>query len=479
MKKILRNLFFYVKSLWSAWIKALNTLWYYKLGDIMERIKSNRFTHRILLGSVLFGLFFGAGNLIFPVNVGQLAGNNMNIATLGFSITAVLLPVLGVIFCATSESETLESLLVGFGKKYARFFNTVLLLTIGPFFALPRTATVPYEVGVSHLFPNINQKLGLFIYTLIFFAIALNMALRPGKVKEIIGKFINPLFLTCLFLFFVLFFVKTMGPIDPIVPDPAYGERAFITSFVYGYQTMDLLAALVFTYVVISVNDFSSDGNKRSAVLDLVYAGIFAGIMLMAIYYVLTVIAVSSRNIFDTAANGGIALGQIFNHYLGKLGTAFFVITITLACIKTATGLTIACANYFHSLFPKINYRQFVFIFITAGVFVANIGLTAIIYFAVPVLNFIYPLAIMHVIYGLIFKHENIVRNKYVLYFTMIGAILELIASFPNLIASSNLLTNTLALYHNLPLARFGIEWVNFTIIGLIIGSLISRIKSK
>ncbi len=445
----------------------------------MKKIISKRFMHRVVLGSVLFGMFFGAGNLIFPVSVGQNAGNTFTAATIGFTISGVLLPVLAVIFTATSNSENLEDLLSTFNKKYARIFTIALLLTIGPVFSLPRTATVPYEVGVRSLFPTLDHNIGLLIFSIAFFFVALLLSLKPNKIKETIGKYINPIFLTCLILFFIIFFLNTLGPVGSIEASEAYINSPTSTSFIGGYQTMDLLAALVFTYVVISVNDFDGDSSKRILIMDLVVAGLIAGLLLVSIYSILIYIGASSRNVFEIAPNGGIALGQIFNHYLGSAGTLFFAVTITLACLKTATGLIIACSDYFNQIMPRFSYIQFVYFFSLIGLVVSNVGLDIIIQFAIPVLDFIYPLAIMHVIYGLIFKNKDKIVNLSILYATMFAGVFEVIKGFPDFLAKSNLLTVITDFYTSLPLSNLGITWVNFSVIGLIIGIIISKVRRR
>lgn len=439
----------------------------------MKSISKKRFIHRIVLGSSLFGLFFGAGNLIFPVLMGQLAGKNYNLAAFSFILSAVLMPVLAIVYIAYSKSDSLEDLLAGFGTKYARFFNILLLLTIGPLFALPRTTTVPYEVGVRFLLPDFNHELGLFLYSSTFFAIALYLSLKPTQLKEIVGKYINPLFLTCLVLFFGMFFLNTMGPLSSITPDISYGnDTVFTSAFSSGYQTMDLLAALVFAYVIISVNDYSDARDSQGKLKDIVFAGMFAGVMLGLIYYVLIIIGVSSRNVLAVFDNGGIALAHIFNHYLGKAGTLFFALTITLACLKTAIGLIIACSNYFSSIIPKISYQRFAYIVTGVSLFVSNIGLNAIIKFAVPVLNFIYPLAIMHVIYGLIFKQRHPIVNRFVLYITMIASVLEVLGGLPILLSNSGVLSLIVTAYQSLPLGNLGLAWINFSILGIVLGYL-------
>src|SRR5690625_6158478 len=115
------------------------------------------FKSTLLVGSLLFGLFFGAGNLIFPVQLGQLAGANTLPATIGFLITGVGLPILGVIASALSKSESLYDMAQPVNRTYSLFFTCALYLTIGPLFAIPRTATVAFEVGMTGLIGEIGR----------------------------------------------------------------------------------------------------------------------------------------------------------------------------------------------------------------------------------------------------------------------------------------------------------------------------------
>lgn len=439
----------------------------------------SRFAHRLTLGSLLFGLFFGAGNLIFPISIGQESGSMMNVASVAFIISGVGLAALAVVYVAKSKACSLETLLKPYGSKYARFFNIALLLTIGPLFALPRTATVPYEVGVVTLFSGINHQFGLLIYSLLFFLITLSISLKPNMIKDIIGKFINPVFLTCLFVFTIFFFSNSMGAVGNIEPDLLYQANAFLPAFEVGYQTMDVLAALVFAFVVINSNNFDENSSIKDKVLDVVYAALITTILMSVIYVVLTYVGASSRNVFGIADNGGIALGLIFKYYFGSMGTVFLSLTITLACLKTSTGLVVAFSNYFSTIFPRFSYRQLVYFTTAFGYVVSNFGLTAIINYAVPVLNFLYPLAIMHVLVGLVFKDPSKVFLKSVLYFTMIASIFEVLKGLPNVIASNALLESLSTMYSSLPLAQFGIAWLNFTVVGMIVGYILTKVNGK
>src|SRR5690606_24204996 len=146
------------------------------------------------LASMLFGMFFGAGNLIFPVYMGQLAGSNVWPATIGFLITGVGLPLLGIVAMGISHSNGLNDMGNRIHPLYSIFLTCALYLTIGPFFAIPRTATVSFEVGLAPLLPDHQIKLSLAIFSLLFFIAVLWFSIRPSKILTWIGKIINPIF---------------------------------------------------------------------------------------------------------------------------------------------------------------------------------------------------------------------------------------------------------------------------------------------
>ena len=152
----------------------------------------------VFIASMLFGLFFGAGNLIFPIYMGQLAGANLIKAVAGFLITGVGLPLLGVTAIGITRSEGLIGLSRKVGKGYSMFFTCALYLTIGPLFAIPRCATVPFEVGVQSLLGEKNSSIALAVFSVLFFAAVLLFSLFPGRILTVVGKILNPLFLVLL-----------------------------------------------------------------------------------------------------------------------------------------------------------------------------------------------------------------------------------------------------------------------------------------
>ncbi|HRK99702.1 MAG TPA: branched-chain amino acid transport system II carrier protein, partial [Trichococcus flocculiformis] len=162
----------------------------------MDKKLSNK--EYIYIGSMLFGLFFGAGNLIFPVHMGQLAGQNLLPAILGFIMTAVGLPFLGIVAMGLSGKESLLEMASKIHPKYGVFFTAALYLTIGPFFATPRTATVSFEAAFAPYLDPSMTKMALFLFSLLFFIAVLWFSLKPSEILKWVGKVLNPIFLVFL-----------------------------------------------------------------------------------------------------------------------------------------------------------------------------------------------------------------------------------------------------------------------------------------
>ena len=164
------------------------------------------FKQRILAAATLFGMFFGPASLIFPVHLGQLAGSNVIPAAIGFLITAVSLPILGVAAIAVTHSDGLQGLANNIGKGYSYFFTCLLYLAIGPFFAIPRCATISFTTGIVPMLDGKNDALVLLIFSVLLFAIVLFCSLHPAGIKVWIGKVITPLFL----LFFAILVITAL-----------------------------------------------------------------------------------------------------------------------------------------------------------------------------------------------------------------------------------------------------------------------------
>ncbi len=426
----------------------------------------------IVVASTLFGMFFGAGNLIFPVHLGQMAGSNSWPAIIGFCITAVTIPILAVAAIGNTHSDNLMHLASKVGNRYSKIFTAALYLTIGPFFAIPRCATVSFTTGLEPLTGN-HPKIALLIFSFVFFALVMFFSLRPSGITTWIGRIINPIFLVFLAILVIVALINPGAPMSSVEPTEAYQNGALFNGFIEGYGTMDAIAGLAFGIVIINVvRDLgvSDDGDVAKATIK---AGVFTGI-LMAIIYVLTIImGAQSRGLFELSDNGGIALTQISNHYLGGIGQFVLAITITFACLKTAIGLVTSCGEMFVKLIPgKLNYRGWAMVFTLFSFIVSNVGLTAIITYAIPVLMLLYPLTITLVILALFEKAFG--KSKYVYMWVTIGALIPAVFDFFKTLGIESV--NTLG-GKIFPFFDLGLGWVVPSVIGLVIGLIMTKVK--
>lgn len=368
------------------------------------------FSSYFVIGVMLFALFFGAGNLIFPASLGQNAGSNVWIAITGFLLTGIGLPFLGILAMGYSGSRSLQDLASRIHPLYAIIFTSILYLTIGPFFAIPRTGAVSYEVGIAPFVGSGFEQLALGIFTIVFFGITLWFSLNPAKLIDRVGKILSPAILVLLFILLVMVIVKPMGIIE--APQDAYVNGAFMKGFTEGYNTMDALASLVFGIIVINAIRKMGVTSKRDTILATVKAGGIATLLLGVVYIGIAYLGATSTNMLGISESGGPVLSGAASHYFGVFGMILLAILISLACLTTSIGLTIACGEYFHSLIPKISYKLFVIVFSLFSFVVSNVGLSNIITFSIPVLMFIYPLAIVLILLTFaspLFKHARLV----------------------------------------------------------------------
>jgi LIVCS family branched-chain amino acid:cation transporter len=437
----------------------------------------------VLVGSMLFGMFFGAGNLIFPIHMGQEAGNHIIPATVGFLITGVGLPFMGIVAIGISKSNGLFDLASRIHPLYATVITVLLYLTIGPAFALPRTATVSYEIGLAPYISTSQQSLSLSVFTFIFFLITLLFSLKPNKILTWIGKILNPLFLVFLAFLIIISFLQPMGTVSNIVVHGAYENDAFFKGFTEGYNTMDALASLAFGIIVVQTLKDLGVKKPEHIALGTMKAGIVSIVLMGIIYSCLAYIGASSVGKYELSANGGIALSQIANYYFGAFGSVLLAIIVTLACIKTAIGLVTACSETFHSLFPNsLSYKAYAYLFTIISFLIGNIGLTQIITLAIPILMFLYPLAITLILLAflspLFHQHQSVYLVTTA--FTLIAAFGDALNALPSVLKSGEAVQALLHGYQGyLPFFDIGMGWTVPALIGLIIGWIWSIIKKN
>ena len=435
----------------------------------------------LAVASMLFGLFFGAGNLIFPASMGQLAGRNLWLAAAGFLVTGVGLPLLGVAALGVSRAEGLLGLSSRVSRGYGLFFTCLLYLTIGPFFAIPRCATVSYTVGIQRMLPETGQTLALAVFSLVFFGAVLFFSLRPGEILTWVGKVLNPLFLAFLAVLVLRALTAPLGAVSAIEPSGSYAGAALSTGLLEGYNTMDALASLAFGIIVVNAIRGLGVEEPGQVARSTVLAGVFSSLLMALIYLLVTVVGAQSRGAFPAAANGGEALAQIAEHYFGAAGALILAATVTIACLKTAVGLITSCSETFVELFPKgPGYRVWAVIFCAVSFLIANLGLNAILNYSTPVLMFLYPLSIVLILLtlgGRLFgNHPTVLR--WTIGCTAVAALADLLRTLPEGTRAVLHLEGVVTLAETwLPLCKAGFGWLVPAVIGLVIGLVLRRAR--
>ena len=437
---------------------------------------------KILVAGTLFGMFFGAGNLIFPVHLGQMAGQNALPAIIGFIITAVGIPILGVAAIGVTHSDGLQTLSGKVGKGYGIFFTCLLYLTIGPLFAIPRCATVSFTTGITPLLgADSPERLYLLLFSAVFFAFVLFFSLRPCKITVWIGKIITPLFL---FFFAALMLAALLAPgaaVSAVEPVEAYRSDAFFPALIEGYGTMDAIAGLAFGIVVIDVIRRMGVDNDDAIAEDVLSSGLLTGALMALIYVVSIVVGAQSRGLFELSENGGIALTQIAGHYLGGVGLFILAFTITFACLKTSIGLVTSCAETFTAMFPNgPKYGFWATCFSIFSLLVTNIGLNAIIAISLPVLMFLFPLAITLILLALLgnlYGHDTVVY-RWVTGFTLAAALFDFVKALPKAITETPVVSAVIGFADSyLPFFELGLGWICPAAVGLFVGLIFHRTR--
>ena len=421
--------------------------------------KQLTFKQLLTIGSMLFGLFFGAGNLIFPLMLGQQAGSNLYPAMIGFIITAVGLPLLGVNALGVTKRRDLYDLSTYVMPKLGKAFTLILYLTIGPLFAIPRLATVSHEIGVAPFFDGPGS---LLIFSVLFFAVVWYFSLSKSNIMNIIGKYFNPLFLLLIGSLIVLSFINPMGVASDQVAMAPYDARALSTGLQDGYNTMDAIASLAFGIIVIQAIKQLGITDTKTISNSVLKAGIISSILMVLIYAPLMWMGATQSSIFDPSTNGGEILAKIANHYLSGFGSIMLLITVTVACLKTGIGLITATSEILLVMYPnKFSYKTAVAVLIFLSLGIANIGLETIISLSLPVLVLIYPFTITIIILANLAPLFN--NHTRVYQWALIGAapfaVLDMINATP--FATNGIFQPILTAATNYwPLFSYGLGWL-------------------
>lgn len=420
-----------------------------------------RYIDQLVIGFALFSMFFGAGNIIFPPYLGLGSGKEWLIGFIGYYIADIGLAIMAI-FALIKNGGNLNNITDRIGKIPGEIMVAIIILCIGPFIALPRTGATTYEMLVVPLFGNVSPVIPIIL----FFGIALSLTLRESAVIDIIGKFLTPVLFIGLIVMIVLGMIHPIGNISdtPMMANPALeGINA-------GYQTMDVLAAMIFGIIIIKSVEEKGYKDEKLKYSTARNASIVAASGLLIVYFGLTYLGATVSEIFNLNINRSELIINISYGILGETGTIVLGIVVTLACLTTAIALITSTADYFHDLSNgKISYKLIASITAVFSAAIAMIGTDRIIAIASPILSLLYPGALT--LLALSFMKERI--SNFTLRFAVVGA---LTGSLCTLLYDHGV---PLDFVPHLPLNGTGLGWLLFAVIFGIIGTVLERINKR
>ncbi len=397
----------------------------------------------LVTGFALFSMFFGAGSVIFPVYLGMGAAHQW---FLGFNIffwVDIGVALLAILAMLLRDSDV-EGVMKPLGRIPSIIMISAIIVCIGPLLAIPRTGATVYEMAVVPIF----GEGGLMATSIIYFAIVLILSIKESAIVDILGKFLTPA------LFFGLMVLIIKGLINPIGPiaDQPLMENVYESGLIAGYQAMDVLAALAFGVLIVRIVEGKGYSSYSDKMRVIGLSSLLGASGLFVVYCGVTYLGATGSTLFSLDINQGQLLVQIIVLLLGSSGSIILGLVIALACLTTAVALVGASAAYFsRQSGERISYRAIVVLVCLFSAVMSNIGLSAIISFAAPILSIVYPGALVMIF--LTFFHKHLVNDN--IYRLAAGGaiIVSALEVFHSLGAPTGFI-------RELPLSVYGFGWV-------------------
>ncbi len=414
---------------------------------------------QLVVGFALFSMFFGAGNIIFPPYLGMGAGESWFTGFVCYYLADIGLAV-AAIFALLKHGGDISSVTGRIGKVPGTLMVSAMILCIGPFIAIPRTGATTYEMFVVPLLGDV----GSLIPTAIFFAIILLLTIRESAVIDILGKFLTPALFIGLLILIICGLVSPVGPIS----DTSQIENVVVEGINAGYQTMDVLAAMIFGIII--VKNVAEKGYTEARIKYRVArnSSLIAAVGLLVIYCGLTFLGATASTLYTLDINRSELILNITQDLLQYPGVIILGIVVTLACITTAVALVSASADYFAALSKgKLSYKLLTVLICLFSAAIANFGIDQIVLLAQPILNLIYPGALMLIILAFFSSHLSDYAVRGTVLGAMVGSLCEILYGWHV----------PLSFVPRLPLSEFGFGWLIFAVVFGIAGAVIHRLK--
>ncbi len=413
---------------------------------MVDEVKKTKFDW-LVIGLALFSMFFGAGNLIFPPSIGLAMGENWITSAMGFALTGIGLPVLGVL--TMNKVGNFENFAGGVSKLFFTMYSLLLMASV-VFTNTPRTAATAYELG---LLPNLGSfHISPVIISIVFFGVTLYMSINPSKAIDRVGKILTPTIVTIVLAMIYLGATnKIAAPGTPHVSDNAFGF-----GFSQGYQTMDGIMAGLFSMVILAeltVRGYKKQDERASIIKK---ASIVTGTGLSIIYLGLFYLGATANQHFPADISRAALVANFVTLFLGKYGNLIFGICVIAACLSTAIALTMVVSEFFSKTY-NMDYKKVAVVSCGLSAFMANFGVDKIVIIAEPILGILYPITIVLIFLGILGIDLQAVRRNCV----TVAGILALL----QIVVDSTDIAVMEAIYRSIPLSSQGFVWVVPTVV--------------
>ena len=426
-----------------------------------------------LIGLLLFGIFFGAGNLIFPAELGFRAGENFYPAILGFVLSGVGIAIITLVLGTMVKGGYKNEISIKVDPHYATAYLTVLYLAIGPFFAIPRTAGTSFSIGIAPV--TGTGRLPLFIFSAIYFLFAYLIAINPSKLMDRVGKILTPMFAMLIVILIVIgnmnFHAINQGEMSGVM-------SALKTGFLEGYNTLDALAAVSFCLIATSSIKTFGFSSKKEYIKIMTVVGIVTTIFFSTLYIGLGALGnkfgIPADVLADPNTNiGTYILSKSSYELFGSFGQVFLGAMTILTCFTTTAGLIVVVSEYFVDTFPRFKYKTYVNIFTFIGFAMSNFGLNTIIKISVPVLRILYPITIVIVAIIILNKFVRLSKSgmAVTVILTTVFSGIEVMGSVLKFKAINTVMSFFIG-------GDSGFFWINIAVLGIVL-SLLLRDKIK
>lgn len=426
-----------------------------------------------LIGLLLFGIFFGAGNLIFPAELGFRAGGNFSPAMFGFVLSGVGIAIITLVVGTMVNGGYKRELSIKVSPIFSKAYLTILYLAIGPFFAIPRTAGTSFSIGLAPV--TGNGKFPLFIFSAVYFLFAYIIAINPSKLMDRVGKVLTPMFAM---LIIILIIVGNLNFHTVNVGEMSGSMEALKKGFFEGYNTLDALASVSFCLIATSSIKTFGFSSKKEYIKIMAIVGIVTAIFFSSLYIGLGALgnkfSIPADVLKDSNTNiGTYILSKSSYELFGNFGQIFLGAMTILTCFTTTAGLIVAVSEFFAETFPKFGYKVYVNVFTIIGFAMSGFGLNNIIKISIPVLMILYPITI--VVVAIVILNKLIKLSKKGMRLTIImttaASTIEVLVSTLNLKTVKSLISVFIG-------GNSGFLWVNFVVLGIVL-SLLLRDKIK